>query len=47
MDTYIRIVTFLSRVAGVFAAGDVAETRNLITGAAEVHAIEPTAQAAQ
>ena len=29
---------------GVYAAGDVARGRNLVTGAAEVHAIEPTAQ---
>jgi NAD(P)H-nitrite reductase large subunit len=28
----------------VYAAGDVARGRNLVTGAAEVHAIEPTAQ---
>ncbi len=28
----------------VYAAGDIARTRNLVTGAAEVHAIEPTAQ---
>jgi len=32
-----------SSVPNVYAAGDVAETRNLITGAREVHAIEPTA----
>jgi NAD(P)H-nitrite reductase large subunit len=32
-----------SSVANVYAAGDVAEARNLITGASEVHAIEPTA----
>ena len=29
---------------GVYAAGDVARGRNLITGSPEVHAIEPTAQ---
>ena len=28
----------------MYAAGDVARGRNLVTGAAEVHAIEPTAQ---
>jgi NAD(P)H-nitrite reductase large subunit len=38
VDEYLR-----SNVPNVYAAGDVAETRNLITGAAEVHAIEPTA----
>jgi NAD(P)H-nitrite reductase large subunit len=32
-----------SSVPNVYAAGDVAETKNLITGASEVHAIEPTA----
>ncbi|HSG21140.1 MAG TPA: FAD-dependent oxidoreductase, partial [Burkholderiaceae bacterium] len=32
-----------SNVSNVFAAGDVAEGKNRITGAAEVHAIEPTA----
>ena len=32
-----------SNIPNVYAAGDVAETRNLITGAREVHAIEPTA----
>ncbi len=32
-----------SNVPNVYAAGDVAETKNLITGAREVHAIEPTA----
>jgi len=32
-----------SNVAGVYAAGDVAQGRNLISGASEVHAIEPTA----
>jgi NADPH-dependent 2,4-dienoyl-CoA reductase/sulfur reductase-like enzyme len=32
-----------SNVPNVFAAGDVAEGPNLITGAKEVHAIEPTA----
>lgn len=39
VDEYLR-----SSVPNVYAAGDVAETRNLITGAQEVHAIEPTAQ---
>ena len=32
-----------SNVPNVFAAGDVAEGKNLITGSREVHAIEPTA----
>jgi NAD(P)H-nitrite reductase large subunit len=32
-----------SNVPNVYAAGDVAQGRNWITGAAEVHAIEPTA----
>lgn len=32
-----------SSVPNVYAAGDVAEARNLVTGASEVHAIEPTA----
>jgi len=32
-----------SSVPNVYAAGDVAEAKNLITGASEVHAIEPTA----
>lgn len=32
-----------SSVPNVYAAGDVAEGRNLVTGALEVHAIEPTA----
>ncbi|HSB43062.1 MAG TPA: FAD-dependent oxidoreductase [Methylomirabilota bacterium] len=39
VDDHLR-----SSVKSVFAAGDVARGRNLITGAAEVHAIEPTAQ---
>jgi NAD(P)H-nitrite reductase large subunit len=38
VDEHLR-----SSVPNVYAAGDVAETRNLITGAREVHAIEPTA----
>jgi NAD(P)H-nitrite reductase large subunit len=38
VDDHLR-----SNVPNVYAAGDVAETRNLITGAQEVHAIEPTA----
>lgn len=38
VDAHLR-----SSVPNVYAAGDVAEARNLITGAAEVHAIEPTA----
>jgi NAD(P)H-nitrite reductase large subunit len=33
-----------SNVPNVYAAGDVAEGRDLISGAAAVHAIEPTAQ---
>ena len=33
-----------SNVANVYAAGDVAEGKDLITGEAAVHAIEPTAQ---
>ena len=33
-----------SSVKNVYAAGDVARGKNLVTGAAEVHAIEPTAQ---
>ncbi len=32
-----------SSIPNVYAAGDVAEGRNLVTGAPEVHAIEPTA----
>ena len=32
-----------SSVSNVHAAGDIAEARNLVTGALEVHAIEPTA----
>jgi NAD(P)H-nitrite reductase large subunit len=39
VDDHLR-----SSVKTVYAAGDVARGRNLITGAAEVHAIEPTAQ---
>jgi NAD(P)H-nitrite reductase large subunit len=39
VDDHLR-----SNVKTVYAAGDVARGRNLITGAAEVHAIEPTAQ---
>ena len=39
VDDHLR-----ASVAGVYAAGDVARGRNLVTGAAEVHAIEPTAQ---
>ncbi len=39
VDDHLR-----SSVKTVYAAGDVACGRNLITGAAEVHAIEPTAQ---
>jgi NAD(P)H-nitrite reductase large subunit len=39
VDDHLR-----SSVKSVYAAGDVARGRNLITGAAEVHAIEPTAQ---
>ncbi len=39
VDDHLR-----SNVKSVYAAGDVARTRNLVTGAAEVHAIEPTAQ---
>jgi NAD(P)H-nitrite reductase large subunit len=31
-------------VRNVYAAGDVARGRNLVTGVLEVHAIEPTAQ---
>ena len=38
VDDHLR-----SSVPNVYAAGDVAETKNLITGAREVHAIEPTA----
>ena len=34
----------LGHVANVYAAGDVAEGRNLISGQGDVHAIEPTAQ---
>lgn len=39
VDDHLR-----SSVKSVYAAGDVARGRNLITGATEVHAIEPTAQ---
>lgn len=38
VDDHLR-----SSVSNVYAAGDVAEGRNLVTGASEVHAIEPTA----
>jgi NAD(P)H-nitrite reductase large subunit len=38
VDAHLR-----SSVPNVYAAGDVAEGKNQITGAAEVHAIEPTA----
>ena len=38
VDDHLR-----SNVPNVYAAGDVAETKNLVTGAREVHAIEPTA----
>jgi len=38
VDDHLR-----SSVPNVYAAGDVAEGPNLVTGAAEVHAIEPTA----
>ncbi|HET7875812.1 MAG TPA: FAD-dependent oxidoreductase, partial [Methylomirabilota bacterium] len=39
VDDHLR-----ANVKTVYAAGDVARGRNLVTGAAEVHAIEPTAQ---
>jgi NAD(P)H-nitrite reductase large subunit len=39
VDDHLR-----SSVRNVYAAGDVARGRNLVTGAAEIHAIEPTAQ---
>ena len=39
VDDYLR-----SSVRNVYAAGDVARGRNLVTGTMEVHAIEPTAQ---
>jgi len=39
VDDHLR-----SSVRNVYAAGDVARGRNLLTGAREVHAIEPTAQ---
>jgi NAD(P)H-nitrite reductase large subunit len=39
VDDHLR-----ASVPGVYAAGDVARGRNLVTGADEVHAIEPTAQ---
>jgi len=39
VDDHLR-----SSVKSVYAAGDVARGRNLVTGALEVHAIEPTAQ---
>jgi NAD(P)H-nitrite reductase large subunit len=38
VDDHLR-----STVANVYAAGDVAEGRDLVTGEADVHAIEPTA----
>ena len=38
VDDHLR-----SNVANVYAAGDIAEGKNRITGAMEVHAIEPTA----
>ena len=38
VDDHLR-----SNVANVYAAGDVAEARNRVTGSREVHAIEPTA----
>lgn len=39
VDDHLR-----SSIKNVYAAGDVARGRNLVTGALEVHAIEPTAQ---
>jgi NAD(P)H-nitrite reductase large subunit len=39
VDDHLR-----SSMKNVYAAGDVARGRNLVTGALEVHAIEPTAQ---
>ena len=39
VDDHLR-----ASVKSVYAAGDVARGANLVTGAAEVHAIEPTAQ---
>jgi NAD(P)H-nitrite reductase large subunit len=39
VDDHLR-----ASVKNVYAAGDVARGKNLVTGAAEVHAIEPTAQ---
>jgi len=39
VDDHLR-----TNVPTVYAAGDVARGRNLVTGAGEVHAIEPTAQ---
>jgi NAD(P)H-nitrite reductase large subunit len=39
VDDHLR-----TSVKTVYAAGDVARTRNLVTGTPEVHAIEPTAQ---
>jgi NAD(P)H-nitrite reductase large subunit len=39
VDDHLR-----SNVRNVYAAGDVARGKNRVTGAAEVHAIEPTAQ---
>jgi NAD(P)H-nitrite reductase large subunit len=39
VDEYLR-----SNVPNVYAAGDVAEGRDLVSGEAAVHAIEPTAQ---
>src|SRR6266511_4707658 len=39
VDDHLR-----TNVRNVYAAGDVARGRNLVTGALEVHAIEPTAQ---
>src|SRR5207249_3071486 len=38
VDDHLR-----ANVLGVYAAGDVAEGRDRVTGATEVHAIEPTA----
>ena len=38
VDDHLR-----ASVKNVYAAGDVARGKNLVTGAAEVHAIEPTA----
>jgi len=38
VDDHLR-----SNIPNIYAAGDVAEGQNLVTGALEVHAIEPTA----